>query len=343
VPGPNERQAEPPRRRARLVDVAQAAGVHISTVSRVVNDQPITLPPETRERILRAARELRYRPQAAGRMLRLASAGAFGLLVPSLRNPVWATVVHGAIARGNALGLVGLIAEDTGDGAQQLTYERLVSEGRIDGLIVCSAPVSDEMLEHLSEDDVPVVFANRGVAGSGRNIVMDEEGCVRLALEHLVGRGHRRIVQIDGPPTVDTARRRLAGFEASCRDLGVQGRVVSRPFEEAPVYEATLAELSAPDGPTALIVSNINQLLGALAAFAERGMTIGEDVALMSYDEDDMLDYLAITSIAMPLTELGAAAVDALADQIETGRIRDIVLDEAPRLIARRSTERVRA
>jgi LacI family transcriptional regulator len=324
--------------RVGLADVARAAGVHISTVSRVLNDVPIAISAETRERVQAAATELHYRPQAAGRMLRMASAGALGMLVPSLRNPVWATIVHGAISKGTERGYVILVAEDTGDDARQVAYERLVSEGRIDGLVICSAPVSDSMLDRIDEDAVPVVFANRGVPGSNRNVVMDEQAAARMAVEHLAGLGHTRIAQIDGPLTIDTAARRLQGFEQACVEFGVDGRALHVDFTEAAAYRAVCSVMKGRRVPTAWIVSNLNQLLGALGAVHELGIDVPEGLALISYDEDPMLDWLAVTSIAMPLDHLGAAGVDVLVEQLGGAPPQDVVISEPARLVVRRST-----
>jgi LacI family transcriptional regulator len=330
----------PAPRRIGLTDVAREAGVHVSTVSRILNGAEITVAPETRKRVLDTARRLRYRPQVAGRMLRSASSGALGLLVPSLRNPVWGTVAHGAIARGAEHGLVILIAEDSGDDARQVAYERLVSEGRIDGLVICSAPVGRKMLARMEEDAIPVVFANRGVPRSNRNVVMDEDGAARLAVEHLAERGHRRIAQIDGPARIDTARRRTRGFRAACRELGIDGLVHNVPFTEEGGYETVRDVLSAGDPPTACIVSNLNQMLGAMAAVTDVGSSFPDKMALVTYDDDPISDFLAppLTGIRMPMHEMGKAAVDAILGRIEGRPAQDVTVATPPLLVLRGST-----
>src|SRR5436190_1397964 len=126
-------------RAPRLEDVAARAHVHVSTVSRVLNGRDRdAIRPETRDRILEAARELRYRPNALARALKTATTGAIGLLVPSLRNPVYSAIIRGAFDRAWERSFVVLLAEDLDESSAQQAYERLVQEGRIDGLMIAS-------------------------------------------------------------------------------------------------------------------------------------------------------------------------------------------------------------
>jgi LacI family transcriptional regulator len=328
-------------RPARLQDVAREAGVHVSTVSRALNDAPgSTIRPETRERILASAARLRYRPHAIARGLKLASTGAIGLLVPTLRNPVWAEIVHGVVDRAWERGLVTLLAEDTGSDAAQQAYERLVSEGRIDGLVIASAASASPLLDRFVEDGIPCVFANRAQPGSRRNVVMDEGAAARIAAEHLAGLGHRSIVHVDGPDETDTAHRRSLGFARAAEALGVAAEMVHVPFDEASGREAVLAALDGERPPTAAVLSNFNQAIGALAALRARRVRVPQELSLLSYDDDPMLEYLDVqlTSVRMPLKELGVSAVDALCDQMSGGTPRDVMVGTAPVLVVRSST-----
>src|SRR3954470_45243 len=128
-------------RPARLHDVARAAGVHVSTVSRVINNSgDVAVRPETRERILAAARELQYRPNANARGLKLAATGALGLLVPSLRNPVNSPIIRGAFDRAWERNFVLLLAEDTGETeVAAAPYAGLVRGGRL-GCVLTQPP-----------------------------------------------------------------------------------------------------------------------------------------------------------------------------------------------------------
>jgi len=139
------------RNTIRLVDVAREAGVHASTVSRVLNDSDrAAVRPETRERILAAALRMRYRPNVLARGLKTSVTATFGMLVPSLRNPVYADIVRGAVAEAARLGYAVVLAEDDSTITEQ-TWDRLVEEGRIDGILVASAAPGNPVLSSSPE------------------------------------------------------------------------------------------------------------------------------------------------------------------------------------------------
>lgn len=328
-------------RPTRLEDVAEAAGVHVSTVSRVLNgSSAAAVRPATRLRIEEAAARLRYRPNAIARGLKLASAGALGLLVPSLRNPVYSAIIRGAFDRAWERSFVVLLAEDIGASSAQQAYERLVEERRIDGLLIASTRPGSPLLDHLVDDPIPCVFVNRRHLGSGRNVVMREEEAGRLAAEHLLGLGHTRLAHISGPEEVDTARRRAAGFVEAVRAAGHRSSVVAAPFDERGGMTAMQELLGRRTPPTGVFASNINQAVGAMAGARLAGRSIPREVSLIGYDDDPLCDCLEVplTAIRMPLSELGRVAVDALIDQVEGAGPRDITVETAPELIVRGST-----
>src|SRR3954454_21202275 len=200
------------------MDVARRAGVHVSTVSRVLTDSPqLNIRPETRRRIERAAADLRYRPNAVARALRSASTGALGMLVPSLRNPVYAEIIRGAFERAWERNFVVMLAEDRGGEDAERAYERLVQQGRIDGMLIAGLHPDSILPAHAAQAPVPFVFVNRRQPG-GHNISMREEDAARIAVEHLLALGHTRIAHLAGPADIDTARRRLTGYLARMQE-----------------------------------------------------------------------------------------------------------------------------
>jgi len=207
-------------RPARLDDVARAAGVHVSTVSRVINSSgDVAVRPETRQRILDVARELQYRPNAIARGLKLATTGTIGLLVPSLRNPVNSPIIRGAFDRAWARDFVLVLAEDTGEsvGAAD-AYARLVEERRIDGVLIQSARLGNPHLESFASGLVPCVFMDRCHPESGRNVSMRDEDAGCMVAEHFLELGHRSLAHLGGPVDLDTVVRRCDGFVGRIRE-----------------------------------------------------------------------------------------------------------------------------
>jgi len=327
-------------RPATLMDIARATGVHVSTVSRVMTDSPqLNIRPETRLRILRAAKELRYRPNAVGRALRLASTGALGMLVPSLRNPVYSEIIRGAFERAWELNFVVVLAEDRGGGDAERAYERLVQQGRIDGLLIAGVRPDSILPVHASESPVPFVFVNRRQPG-GHNVSMREEDAAALAARHLIELGHRRLAHIAGPEQIDTAHRRLVAFLNTAANAGLRPRVTHAAFDERAGHDAMSALLEDDEPPTGVFASNINQGIGALAAAREAGRRVPQDVSLITYDDDPISDYLAppLTGVRMPLHELGMASLDAMLERLEGKPPSDVTVPSAPELIIRGST-----
>jgi LacI family transcriptional regulator len=329
-------------RPARLDDVARAAGVHVSTVSRVVNGRAdASVRPETRERILAAVQELQYRPNAIARGLRLSTTGTLGLLVPSLRNPVNSPIVRGAFDRAWERSFVLVLAEDSGEtDAAEDAYERLVEEGRIDGLLIQSARLGNPHLDEFARGPVPCVFMDRAHPGSGRNVTMRDADAGRVAAEHLLGLGHEALAILSGPPELDTVKRRRVGFVDYLKTVHRAPEAVSAPLTETGGYVAMEELLARESQPTGVYVANINQAVGAVAAVRNAGVRVPGELSLLCHDDDPVCEYLDVplTAIRMPLHELGSTAVDVLLEQVEGGTARDVEIEAAPELVLRRST-----
>ncbi len=328
-------------RPARLDDVARAAGVHVSTVSRVINSGDVAVRPETRQRILDVARELQYRPNAIARGLKLATTGTLGLLVPSLRNPVNSPIIRGAFDRAWARDFVLVLAEDTGEsvGAAD-AYARLVEERRIDGVLIQSARLGNPHLESFASGLVPCVFMDRCHPESGRNVSMRDEDAGCMVAEHFLELGHRSLAHLGGPVDLDTVVRRCDGFVGRIREAGLEPVVLPAGLSETEGHRAMLALLAGEPAPTAVYVANINQALGAVAAVRESGLRVPAQLSLVCHDDDPVCAFLdaPLSAVRMPLHELGSSAVDALIDQIGGAARRDVVVETPPELVLRRST-----
>jgi LacI family transcriptional regulator len=347
--------AEPHRKRdgakagaVRLADVARAAGVGTSIVSRVLNSDPtVSTRPETRERILRAARELNYRPNAFARGLKLARTMTIGMVIPNLAYPVNAEIIRGAQRAAAAAGYVILLADadefvQTGE-----AYQRLLLEQRVDGLLIASALIDELFLTELASQGLPLVLVNRRVPHVGPCVSVDDGRGMALAVEHLASLGHRRIAHIAGPSDADTARRRLAGFRAGMRAAGLRSRadhVAEAPYEEEGGKHAMACLLELKPRPTAVVVWSLAAAIGALAAANERGIAIPDELSVVGFHDAPIAAYLQppLTTVWMPLGEMAERSVGVLLDLIQGGghrrRVRNVVIPELPVLVERAST-----
>lgn len=333
------------RRRARLVDVAAAVGLHVSTVSRVLNgDANLSIRPETRDRILLAAQRQGYRPNAMARALKASRTGALAMVVPLLRNPIWSSIQRGALHAAAEGGQIVMILEQPQDDIRPPSdYQYLIEESRADGLLIATAQRSGG--ERPRSLTVPHIYLNRRGPRRGNNVVMDEEAAMRLFIHHLDKLGHKRVGIIDGFTVIDTVQRRTVATRALCAQRGMFPTFEHAEDTEIGGYEATVRLLSRREVPTALGVGNLSQLFGMMKALREAGASVPDDISLVSFDEDQCLAFLEvpISSVSMPLFELGAAAVRALIGRVDGLAGTDEMVTDPLVLIERASTAAPRA
>ena len=259
-PGAVPPEPRPGRRRAsRLVDIAEAVGVHTSTVSRVLNgDLAQSVRPEVYERIWHTARQQGYRPNALARALKRRRTGALAFVIPLLRNPIWVRLQRGALQPASERGYVVMIMEEPGDDPPPpASYRYLVEESRADGLLLATslripAHADGGPLGRLTA--VPHVYVNRRGPAHRNDVVMDEPGAVRLFVDHVAALGHRSVALIDGPSAVDTVHRRELAAPAGLRGPGRAAHRAARRRDRGRRLGGHAAvaapQCSGPQGPS---------------------------------------------------------------------------------------------
>jgi DNA-binding LacI/PurR family transcriptional regulator len=329
--------------RATIADVARLARVDPSVVSRVINsDDRLVIKEETRARVLDAIRELRYHPNAAARSLRTSQSGTFGLLIPDFTNPIYAEIITGAeraATERNALLLVGSAIENRPE-----RYVEMLASGRVDGLMLATDMLRSETIEAMTRTGRPLVSVNQRIKGVKRTILADDEGASRIAVRHLFELGHRRIAHLRGPETSDTAKRRLAGYRkalASCGIPATDAVVLHGGYTTESGVSGIAEMLALKQRPTAMVIANIAAAVGAMSALREAGLQVPDDISVIAIHDISLAAHLApaLTTVSMPLAEMGAAGVAALSGDGTDGTT---VVKKPTELIERRSTAPLR-
>jgi LacI family transcriptional regulator len=266
--------------------------------------------------------------------------GALALLVPAFDNPAYTDVIRGAFHRARERGYVLLAAEDFEGQQADEAFTDLVEAGRIDGLLIASALPAPPLLAALERHWVPHVFVNRAVPGAVANVVLDVGRASELAVEFLVGLGHRRLAHVAGPAEIESAKRREDDFVEAARREGIEPVVVRAAFSEADGDEAARRLLTDHPDVTALYVSSFGQSVGVLRAAAALGRHIPDDLSLLSFENVPLADYTMppLTTLAMPMRQLGETSVDILLDQIAGAPPEIHQLPTEPRIVVRQST-----
>lgn len=305
-----------------MADVARQAGVSRTTVSFVLNERAsANIPEETRARILEAVAALGYRPNAGARALAAQRTRLIGLITDVVTTPFGAGIIRGAQDRARLQGQSLLIATINGDPALDEEAVETMLEHRVEGL-VCATGEHRSFNPPPSLSGVPTVLVHCfDEAGLLPAIVPDEVGGGYLATSRLTAAGHRRIGFINLDPRAVAATGRLEGYHRALHEAGIQpdDSLVRNGHATADGgYEQAALLLDSTNPPTAIFCGTDRMAMGAYDAIKERGLTIPSDVAVVGFDDQEVIaGYLrpGLTTVALPFEQMGARAVELLGKQ----------------------------
>ena len=298
--------------RANVREVAELAGVAISSVSRVLSEHP-DVSSSMRVRVLAAVEELRYEPDFLAQSLRRGSTLSVGFVVGDISNPVMASFARGAETVLRAAGYSMLLMNSDGDPALDEAHIRFFQSRRVDGMLLSLASEKRRAtLDLLETIGVPFVVFDREVpARIGANAVLsDHRTGMRAATEHLLDLGHRRIGLIIPSLEMRAGRERVGGLRDAIAARGIEDETIVLPGSLLAEHgeSATNELLDLPDPPTAIIAGGNQLLIGTLRVLTARGKRVGEDIALITCDD-------------LPLTELYRPPIATISrDTIGIGR-----------------------
>lgn len=332
--------------RVQLSDVARESGVSVSVVSRVLNgDKTLRIRDEKRARVLEVARQLGYRPNAAGRSLRTKSASAIGVMLPKLTNPFFADFLQGVEDACDEADLTPILGRSERLSRGSSILERMIGEGRVDGFIL---QLTDELTEDAVNDilgpAIPRVLVQSHTVGHPGSVVLDVEAGVRMATEYLISIGHVDIGFATGLPQHDTAVIRERAFRDAMERAGlevVEDWIARFGFYFSHGEPAFRSIWSGRRRPTAILAANVNVGLGILNTAQVSDVSVPDQLSVMSLHDSELAagSVPPMTVVKLPVYELGVTAVGELRDVMAGGTRRALTItDPPPELIVRRST-----
>jgi LacI family repressor for deo operon, udp, cdd, tsx, nupC, and nupG len=300
-----------------IKDIAKAAGVSHSTVSRALSDSPL-VKVETRVRIQCLAQEMGYSPDAIARSLVTQRTHTVGVVVTTITDPFVAEVVQGIEDTAQADDYSVILTSSASEPERELAAVQMLRAKRVDSVIVTSSRVGALYLEHLESIGVPVVLVNNHNEQSGRytfSVSVDNEHGGHLATAHLIKRGHRRVAYVSGPADHSDDAERLAGYRRALDEAGI-------PFDPALVIPgngrldggeralAALTDLANP--PDAVFCYNDMTAVGLMSAARRAGLLVPEELAVVGFDDIPLAAHCCppLATVAQPQREMGRQAMD---------------------------------
>jgi LacI family transcriptional regulator len=296
-------------------DVAQASGVHVSTVSRTFS-APHLVNAETRNRVLAVADELGYRPNRAARSLTTGRTGNIGLIVADLANPFFPPLIKAAQAAARRQDYHLFVADTDEDPAEEKDLVLAFSK-QVDGIVLCSPRLSNKALEKLAES-VPFILVNRRIRGLAA-VVMDVAQGARAAMEHLKELGHRRVALLTGPAgswTSGEIRRAVSEVP------GMETVVIGPNSPTAKGGIAAAAKVLEAE-VTGVLAYNDLVAIGLIEGLGELGVGVPRDVSVIGFDDSitGRLHRPKLTTVAMPAGDAGRMAVDLLIQSMSAAAV----------------------
>lgn len=298
-----------------IYDVARAAGLSISTISRVLNS-PDKVSDDTREKVLAAINALGFVPRADARARSLKSAGRIGVVTPFFTAPSFVQRLRGIAAALSSTNYELVIyTVDTVDRLKDY-IDTLPLVGNLSGMIFISLKLSGDQRARLLESSISTVLIEYPEDDFSTVEIDDIEGG-RMAADYLVKKGHCQIAfmgDTDIPEYgIHPISLRLVGFRQALEDYGIPlNHVFLTPYSHEEARKAAEKILREPDPPTAIFAATDLQAIGAIRAARELGMRIPQDLAILGFDDLDIAEYVGLSTIRQPLDESGRVAVELL-------------------------------
>jgi LacI family transcriptional regulator len=301
------------------------------TVSRTINGHPY-VSEETAKKVRAAIRQLGYRPNHAARMLTGQLSRSIGLVVPDLADPFFSVVSHAVQETARQSGYLVWLAASNYDPAIEAAQVEQMTHHPVDGILLVPVDSKHKHLKTVSGGSTPVVAVDRPIeVATSDSVGVENRAGARIAVEHLIGHGYKRIVCVATNTHLSTIKERLVGYEECMREAKLPRARSVRLTTQADVKPALKELFESHHPPEALFSANNSSTIWVIDALRDMEIELGKDVALVGFDDVDFYTLITppITAIRQPAAELGQISAQLLLQRIKreltTSRIRTVL------------------
>ena len=327
-----------------MQQVAERAGVSLALVSLVMRDAP-NVSAYRRQLVLDAAAELGYRPNVLARNLASRRTNTVGIVLNDLHNPFFAEIVDGIQAASDEAGYRVLIGNGKRSRRGEAETIETFLQFRVDGIITAGATMQMSAIEAAAASTALVLVGRTSRSRVIDSVNTDDAVGARLAVDHLVSLGHRRIAHIDGGTGAGSEARRR-GYSAAMTDHGLAAEIViaGGDFSEAGGYHAASELLEQPRRPTAIFAANDLSAAGVLDRVEDAGIVVPDEMSIVGYDNTALaaMQHISLTTINQPRDDLGRLAMKFLLERFAEKRTDSVHHVIAPTLVMRRTSSELR-
>jgi LacI family transcriptional regulator len=322
-----------------IVDVAEKAGVSVSTVSHVINRTRRVMP-ETTRLVEAAIESVGYRPNSLARSLKTASTQSVGIAISAISNPYFSDIICAIETECARLGLMIFLSDTQDDPERELAVVQSLHQRRVDGIILAPSPdPRQRAINYLESVGLPCVLVDRLPNPKFDQVGVENRGAMELLIGHVASFGHERIGFIAGHPEFETTLERIDGYKSALARRGLEfdpSLLVTGSASTASAMASTHALLNLARPPTALATGNNMATIGAMRAIRTLGLSVPKDLSIVGFDDFEWADCFEprLTLLAQPCEEIGRQAAALLVERISSshGERRTIRLDASLRL-----------
>lgn len=309
-----------------IKDIAKHLDVSISTVSRALRGMP-EISEETRERIMNYAAQIDYQPNMVATSLVNRNSHLIGVLVPNM-DYFFASTVRGIDEAAMEAGYTVVISQSNESYGREVANIQRLMNSQVEGLII-SLSSETQQIDHLlrlQQKEVPLVFFDRDFEGIvGNKVLLDNELGAKLAVNHLIDQGCRKIAYLGGQKNLTISNSREAGFRTAHIENNLlinESLVIHGDFDQSSAYEKTMELINSSNRPDGIFAMSDRMALGAYEAIKDSGLKMPDDIALVGFNDEPIMNMLtpAISSVAQPAFEMGKMAARIFIEQLTSER-----------------------